>query len=66
MKVVLSNPSKRLFSFQFSERREREREINTGNIFSLFLPFIEGCMGLESGTAKYKYVTVSKIWEQAN
>jgi len=25
MKVVLSNPSKRLFSFQFSERRERER-----------------------------------------
>jgi len=31
MKVVISKPSKRLFSFQFSEEG---RDKNTGNIFS--------------------------------
>jgi hypothetical protein len=38
MKVVISKPSKRLFSFQSSEE---ERDKNTGNIFSLFLPLQE-------------------------
>jgi hypothetical protein len=37
MKVAISNPSKRLFSFQFSEEG---RDINTENIFGSFLPLL--------------------------
>jgi hypothetical protein len=38
MKVAISNPSKRLFSFQLSKEG---RDKNSENIFSLFLPLLK-------------------------
>jgi hypothetical protein len=54
MKVVISNPSKRLFSFQFSEK-ERDKILKIFSVY--FVPLLKaGCQN-----SKYRHVTVSEI-----
>jgi hypothetical protein len=57
MKVAIPIPSKRLFSFQFSEEG---RDKNTENIFSLFLPLLKVVLSLDIKTAKYRNLTRKK------
>lgn len=55
MEVAISNPSKRLFSFQFSDGVGRVAQ-NTGNICSLFLPLLRVCVSLDTKLAKRRHL----------